>query len=105
MNLVVRPAANGDLMAALVWLVVRGKYRLARELNTAWLRALERIETMPRRFSPVENAPPGVEVRECYIARFKYRVIFYITGNEVRVLALAGARQSDSHWLDRLAAE
>jgi plasmid stabilization system protein ParE len=74
-------------------------------LNLAWLAALEAIEAMPRRFSPVEDAPEGYEVRECYIARFKYRVIFYISGNDIRVIALIHARQHDRLWMSRLTAE
>ena len=105
MNLIVRPAANGDLMAALVWFVVRRNYALARALNSAWTSALEDIQAMPRRFAPVEDAPDGYEVRECFIARFKYRVSFYISGNEVRVIALVHARQHDRHWINRLTAE
>jgi plasmid stabilization system protein ParE len=105
MNLIVRPGANGDLRDALVWFILRRHYALARTLNLAWLAALEAIEAMPRRFSPVEDAPEGYEVRECYIARFKYRVIFYISGNDIRVIALIHARQHDRLWMSRLTAE
>lgn len=102
MTLVVRPAATADLIDALVWLAVRKKHRLIRELARSWDVALERIEEMPRRCSPLENAPPGYEFREYLIPRFRYRVIFRVLAAEVRVLAFVNARQDDRAWRDRI---
>lgn len=105
MNLVLRPAANAAFMAALVWLIHRRKYRVARDLNSAWLAALGEIEATPRRFSPVANSPPGREFRECHLARFGYRIIFEVTATEIRVSAFVHARRHQNRWLGQLDAD
>lgn len=105
MNLVFRPVANAALVAVLAWLIERGKYRVAGALSAAWDAAIDDIAAMPRRFPPVQNSPPNREFRECYLTRFRYRIIFEIAGNEIRVSAFVSTRQHPNRWLDQLTAE
>lgn len=105
MNLVLRPVANAALIAALTWLIERGKYRVAGALNAAWDAAIDGIMATPRRFPPVENSPPNREFRECYLTRLGYRIIFEIAGNEIRVSAFVSTRQHQNRWLAQLDAE
>lgn len=102
MNLIVQPPAYADWAAALAWFVVRRQYRHVGDLDSAIETALDRIEASPRLYSPVTNPPAGYEVREYYIPRYRYRVIYYISGNDVRVIAMTHASQHDRHWIDRL---
>jgi hypothetical protein len=101
-NFIVQPPAYADWAVALTWFVVRRQYRHVGDLDAAVETALDRIEVSPRHYSPVANAPAGYEVREYYIPRYRYRVIYYIVGNDIRVIALVHARQHDSHWINRL---
>jgi plasmid stabilization system protein ParE len=78
---------------------------VAAALNTAWELALDDIQAMPRRFSPVVNSPPGREFRECYLTRFGFRIIFELTATEIRVSAFVHARRHSRRWLDQLDAE
>lgn len=102
MNFIVQPPAYADWAAALAWFVVRRQYRHVGGLDSAIETALDRIEASPRLYSPVVNAPAGYEVREYYIPRYRYRVIYYIAGNDIRVIAITHARQHDRHWQSRL---
>lgn len=102
MNLIVLPLANADWMAALAWFVTRRRYREAGDLDAAIEAALSRIESSPRLYSPVVNAPAGYEVREYFISSYRYRVIYYLVGNDIRVLSITHARQRDRHWQSRL---
>ncbi len=96
------PAANADRFEALTWLMDRGRYRVAGQLWTAWDSAIDEIAEMFRRFPSVEDAPRGKEVRECYIPRFGYRIVFQVLPNEIRIVSFGRARRHVSHWLDRL---
>ena len=102
MNLIVQPPAYADWAAALTWFVVRQQYRQVGDLDAEIETALDRIEASPRLHSPVANAPAGYEVREYYIPRYRYRVIYYIAGNDIRVIAITHARRHDRHWQSRL---
>lgn len=102
MNLRVLPAANGDVTEALSWLVARGWYGAIGRLWTAWEAALDDIAATPRRFSPVDDAPPGREVRFCLILKARYRIIFQVLPDEIRVVAFCRSNRSNEFWLGRL---
>jgi plasmid stabilization system protein ParE len=84
-NFIVQPPAYADWAAALAWFVARQQYRQVGDLDSAIETALDRIE-----------------VREFYIPRYRYRVIYYIAGNDIRVIAITHSRQHDRHWQSRL---
>ncbi len=95
------PAAQADVFAA--------EDRLEREqagYGTAFgglmATAVADLTDRPRSFAPAEDGPPGVEVREAFVARFEYRVIFVVDGDEVAVIAVIHARRKPGAWLRRL---
>jgi plasmid stabilization system protein ParE len=102
MRLVVLLAANRELMESLTWLVDRGRYRVMHNLWDAWERGLDAISETPRRFPPFEPAVPDREVRQCLLLGARYRIIFQILPEEIRVVAFGRTSRSDDHWQGRV---
>ncbi len=102
MKLFILPAANEDRFEALSWLMERGWYRAAGLLWNAWDEALDEIAASPRRFPPVESAPTGMEVREYFLLKLGYRVVFEVRSTEVRIVSFGRFRRHDRLWMDRL---
>jgi plasmid stabilization system protein ParE len=59
---------------------------------------LARIATTPLSF-PLLRPP---HVRSAKVARFPYRVVFLVIGEDVRVLAVAHGRRRPGYWRRRL---
>ena len=64
--------------------------------------AYERLERMPRMYAIAEDAPEDVEVREVFLARFKYRVLYLVRPDELLIVAVAYAGRRPGYWHDRL---
>lgn len=60
--------------------------------------AVAAIAADPRLYPPVEDGVPGREVREFYIARFRQRVIYLVTGDDVLVVAVVHATRRPEAW-------
>jgi hypothetical protein len=67
--------------------------------------ALDEIASMPRRFPPVESAPLGMEVREYFIFKLGYRIVFELRPTEIRIVSFGRFRRHDRQWMDRLGPE
>jgi hypothetical protein len=52
----------------------------------------------PQQYSPVEDGIPGLEIREFFIERFKQRVIFQVSGEDVLVVAVTHASRREGAW-------
>ena len=63
--------------------------------------AVSSIISTPRLFSITEDGPHDEEVREYFIARFKYRLIYTIEENDLVFIALAHAHQLPGKWIRR----
>lgn len=101
MTFEVTDAARRDLARAVRFYNARpGRYGAA--LRTEFERAARAIATDPRLFSPVDDEYPGEEVREYLIARFGQRVIYHVSGEAVRVVAVVHASQMPESWHGRI---
>ena len=97
MSFTVSDVATADVMRA------RRQYDANPERNGAAFEdevdaALDRIADMPRLYSPVEDGVPGREIREFFIERFKQRVIYLMTGDDVLVVAVVHATRREGAW-------
>lgn len=73
-----------------------------RRFNQAFLTALRRIDQTPLFFPPVDDAPPGLEVRYVHLKRYSYQVIFVVLDELKLVVAVAYDSQLPGYWLHRL---
>jgi plasmid stabilization system protein ParE len=97
MSVVVSPAAQGDVTsAALAYDRQSGQYGDA--FNEEVREAIRRIGEAPRQYSPVEDGIPGLEIREYFVERFKQRVIYLVTGEDVLVVAVVHASRMEGAW-------
>lgn len=95
MRLVVRPAAEADIVTAALWHESR-----AAGLGADFLRAVDvtlaEIERMPERF-PVVHA----QCRPALLRRFPYGVFFVPTGSVISVVACMHVRRDPRRWEER----
>lgn len=103
MTLDVLPGARAEVReAALYFDALRpSKYDAFMAL---WDEGLDAIVATPRLFSPADDAPAGLEVREYLFRRFQRRIVYLVQGTKVVVLALAHTRQQPGYWHDRVQA-
>jgi plasmid stabilization system protein ParE len=95
------PAAYADVDAAAARLEAARPGAGAR-LTAAFRRAVAAILTQPRGWAEAADAPPGVEVREYFIARYQYRVIYTDDGSEAVIVAVFHAARRPGTWHRRL---
>jgi toxin ParE1/3/4 len=66
--------------------------------------AVVKVERKPRLYT----APPGLptncphEVRRILLGDFPYSLVYWITGDAIRVAAVAHSRRKPGYWLPRL---
>lgn len=65
-------------------------------------RAVAAIGDRPRIHPPVDDGFPGLEIRECYVARFHQRVLFVIHNDEAFVLTVVHTDRRPGAWHRRL---
>jgi toxin ParE1/3/4 len=94
-RLVVRPAAEADILAAALWYESRSP-----GLGGEFLRAIDvafaEIERAPGRFPVVH-----LQCRRALIRRFPYGVYFVHAGDVVTVVACMHARRDPQRWQER----
>lgn len=101
MSFTVSPAAVADVIATIAAYDRKpGRYGAAFESEVD--AAFVRIAASPRLHSPVEDGIPDREIREYFIERFKQRVIYLITGEDVLVVAVVHASRRPGSWQRRL---
>lgn len=72
--------------------------RLGEEFLDAFDLALAEIEARPYLFGVADDGRIGHEDREYYLKRFRQRIIYYIVGEEVRVIAVVHAARKPGIW-------
>lgn len=88
--------ASVELDAALAWYAVRGQDS-AREFRAEILGALEKIVRHPRGW------PADIGGSRRYVlSRFPYVVIYRLTDDGIRIVAVAHARRRQRYWTHRL---
>jgi plasmid stabilization system protein ParE len=97
MNFTVSPAATADVIAASA-AYDRKPSLYGRAFENEVDVAFARIAESPRLYSPVEDGISGREIREYFIERFKQRVIYLMTGDDVLVVAVVHASRRERAW-------
>ena len=82
-------------------MVRRSSARLGRDFLTAVEAAFARIERRPHSGS-VTPGVSDVDVRQIWIRRFKYHVVFSDLPDRVQVLAVAHERRRPRYWAGRI---
>lgn len=99
MRLVIRAAAEADVLDAALWYEQRSP-----GLGAEFLRALDAtlsdIATMPERYPLVRG-----KARRALLRRFPYGVYFVVTPDLVGVIACMHARRDPRRWRERTDAD
>lgn len=66
---------------------------------------LQRIDEDPDRLPQEETNPSSRDVRRYLLHRFPHRIIYELTADEVRVLAIAHGSRQPGYWSARLGEE
>jgi plasmid stabilization system protein ParE len=99
MRLVVRDAAEADVLDAALWYEQRSP-GLGREFLGAVDAVLVEIAAMPERYPVVRG-----EARRALLRRFPYGVYFVASPDLVRVIACMHARRDPRRWQERTDAD
>ena len=95
-RLVVRPAAEADIVDAALWYEAR-----ATGLGADFLRAVDvalaEIQRMPERFPVVQ-----MQCRRALLRRFPYGIYFIATAELISVVACMHARRDPRRWEERV---
>jgi len=98
--LVIGAEAEAELADACEWFDAH-RPGLGRDLLAAVEEALTRIERRPQTGSVVPGASDA-SVRQIWIRRFKYHVVFTELPDRVQVLAIAHERRRPRYWAGRI---
>lgn len=63
---------------------------------------LSAVEDDPERFPAEETNRSSRDIRRCRLRKFPYRVIYELTPNDLRVLAIAHGSRQPGYWVERL---
>ncbi|MFC1707118.1 type II toxin-antitoxin system RelE/ParE family toxin [Planctomycetota bacterium] len=91
--------AEADLRAAMEWYDER-QPGLGERFLDAVKAALQMVAANPA----IGSRPPGVEDRDAkrvLVRRFPYAVVYYLTDQEIRVVAVAHGRRRPGYWRGR----
>lgn len=104
MSVVVTPAAEADVIATALALD-RPPGCHGDAFHEELREAYRKIGEMPRLHAPVEDGIAGLEVREYFIARFRQRVIYVVSGDDALVVAVIHAARRPGAWHRNLTPE
>lgn len=74
---------------------------LGRRFLDAVATTIDRIRRFPHAGAPVPYAPPDLPARRAPVKGFPYHVVYLLTAEAIRVLALAHYRRRPGYWFDR----
>ena len=97
MMLTVSEVAQAEVAGIARWYQNQPSH-LGYEFLDAFEQALGDIEATPYLHAIAADSRVGHEDREFYLKRFRQRVIYYITGEEVRVIAVVHAARRPGLW-------
>jgi plasmid stabilization system protein ParE len=90
-----RHEAELDLSQTAVWYEER-RSGLGRDFLDAVQRVVDRISTHPEAHGRVYR-----DVREARVPRFPYNVMYTLTPNRIKVIAVVHGHRDDRHWKSR----
>jgi len=97
MSFQISPAADAEVTNAAV-IYDSKPTRYGKVFKAEFAKAARAIMANPQLYPLVEDGVPGREIREYFIERFKQRVIYLITGNDVLVVAVVHADRREGAW-------
>jgi hypothetical protein len=63
------------------------------------------LEEHAEAFPIAHDSPTGEDVRQARVHRFPYRLVFFVEGESVLVVAVAHLRRRPGYWRERLTPE
>jgi len=92
----VSPEADRELTAGALFYAREGSAEVALAFIAEYERVLELLCTHPELGAPWRNGRRRFPVR-----KFPYSIVYYVRGEEIRVIALAHHRRKPSYWAAR----
>ena len=96
MILSIHPLAEGELSEGAAYYMREG----SRELGESFVSEFERAVGMLREY-PKLGAHWGGKLRRLPVRRFPYSIVYALSGDTLRVLALAHQRREPGYWRGR----
>ena len=90
--------AGQDLTEAVRW-YERQRAGLGAEVLDAVSAAIDHLRRYPESASPRPSRPA---VRQMFVSRFPYRLVYQIRNHEVRIVAVAHTSRHPDYWRHRL---
>ena len=94
-------AAGDEIEEAALWYEREGAGLGQRFLDSIEA-ALARILQNPRQFPPIPRFSAHPELRRALVDSFPYAIVFALSSEEIRVVAVAHTRRRPGYWLSRL---
>lgn len=101
MRLIVLPEAEEEARQAAAYLEQR-RIGLGGDFSDQLGGAYQDIESDPERYSLIEDVSTPRKFRYKQLDRFRYIIIFEVSGDEARVMAVAHTSRQPGYWLNRL---
>ena len=92
----VSPEADRELTAGALFYAREGSAEVALAFIAEYERVLELLCTHPELGAPWRNGRRRFPVR-----KFPYSIVYYVRGEEIRVIALAHHRRKPGYWAAR----
>lgn len=101
MSFSLHPEVDREMEQAAIW-YDRRYSALGSDFLAELRDAFRKIQTTPQLFSPAEDAPSGKEIRALVLRRFPFRVVYYLSGNDIIIVAVAHLRKRPGYWHKRV---
>lgn len=101
MTLRIDGAASDEARAAALWYDDQ-RAGLGAEFLATLDAAIERIHENPETGSLLETMPDEPNVRRVLLRRFPFLIVYEISSDEVRIVAVAHDRRRPNYWKERL---
>ena len=90
------PTAREELVAAISWYEEQ-QSGLGGELYDSIAEAIALVEAQPH----VGLLDPTTRTRRVLVPRFPYQVVYYLTDDEIVIVAFAHSKRRPAYWHDR----
>ncbi|MBC7856013.1 MAG: type II toxin-antitoxin system RelE/ParE family toxin [Pirellulaceae bacterium] len=100
MKLRVLSAAEKEVTKAAVWYDKR-QAGLGTDFFLEYERAVSQIEMHPLRYAKLETVKTARDIRQFFLHRFPYYVVYELVSDEIVVLAVSHSARRPNYWLRR----
>jgi len=95
------PEASAEFAAATVWFA-RGSAAKGRRFLDAVESKVQQLLTWPESAPVSGQSDRDPEVREAKVARFDYRIVYFVEGDVLSIVAIAHTKRKPGYWRGRL---